>query len=339
MRIKRRDVLLGLVGLSLPIISSSCTNLTHNQSISSSPSPSLVTSSGSSIVRIGYQRFSELDLIRTRGELDRLLKEQGVQVEWSFFQSGPPMLEAMNTGNLDIAGVGEAPPIFAQAAGAQFFYIASTPRGPQTQDIVVPKNSSIQSPADLRGKKVALQRGSSGHYLLVQVLRDQNIPVEEVEVVPLSPADARAAFEQGTVDAWSIWDPFLGVIEATGNARNLSLGRDRRAFFLASQNFVNTYPERVKTFLLEAKQTEEWGRQNTKAIAQQFAEELKIDVAILEKANQRRGWGLLPITPESIISQQLVADTFYELDIVPKSVQISDVTLPEQVYAQLFPST
>ena len=186
---------------------------------------------------------------------------------------------------------------------------------------------------------MALQRGSSAHYLLVQVLRDQNIPVNEVEVVPLSPADARAAFEQGTVDAWSIWDPFLGVIEATGNARNLSLGRDRRAFFLASQNFVNTYPERVKTFLLEAKQTEEWGQKNTKAIAQQFAEELKIDVTILEKANQRRGWGLLPITPESIVTQQRVADTFYELDIVPKSVQISDVTLPEQVYAQLYPST
>ncbi|MBD2312790.1 aliphatic sulfonate ABC transporter substrate-binding protein [Desertifilum sp. FACHB-1129] len=337
MHLKRRDVLFGLLGFSLPVISSSCANRSEAPNLSSTTSPT--PQPGLSAVRIGYQRFSELDLIRTRGELDRQLQQQGVKVEWSFFQSGPPMLEAMNTGSLDIAGVGEAPPIFAQAAGTQFFYIASTPRGLKTQDIVVPKTSSIQSPEDLRGKKVALQRGSSAHYLFVQVLRDRNIPIEEVEIVPLSPADARAAFEQGTVDAWSIWDPFLGVIEATGNVRNLNLGRDRRAFFLASQNFVNTYPDRVKAFLLEAKLTEEWGQQNARAIAQQFSEELKIDVAILEKANQRRGWGLLPITPEAIAAQQRVADTFYELAIIPKSIQVAEVTVPEQIYAQLYPST
>lgn len=345
-RFKRRDVLLGLAGLSLPLITSSCTGDTSSspQATSSaseqSPAASPAASSGqaASTIRIGYQRFTDLDLIRTRGILDQRLKEQGVGTEWIFFQSGPPMLEAMNAGSLDFGGVGEAPPIFAQAAGTQFYYVASTPRGPETQDIVVPANSAIQSPADLRGKKVALQKGSSAQYLLVQVLQENNVPVNEVEIVSLSPADARAAFEQGTVDAWSIWDPFLAVIEDTGKARNLKVGRDRRAFFLASQAFAKDSPDLVKIVLEEAKANEAWGEQNTRQIAEQYSKDLKIEADILEKANQRRKWGLFPIDDNTLAAQQKVADTFYELKIVPKQVQIKDVALPAEEYSKLYPS-
>lgn len=344
MSLKRRDILLGLAGLSLPLIASSCTGESQSSSPSpsatQSPSASPTTASGTTpaTVRIGYQRFSELDLIRTRGVLDQRLKEQGSNVEWIFFQAGPPMLEAMNAGSLDFGGVGEAPPIFAQAAGTQFYYVGSTPRGPDTQDIVVRQDSPIQSASDLRGKRVALQRGSSAHYLLVQVLQENNIPPNEVEIVPLPPADARAAFEQGTVDAWSIWDPFLAVVEGTGTIRNLDVGRDRRAFFLASQSFANENPDLLKLILEAAKENETWGQQNTRQIAEQFAGELQIDVDILEKTNQRRGWGLLPIDDSVLETQQRVADTFYNLQIVPKQVQVRDATLPAEEYAKVFPS-
>jgi sulfonate transport system substrate-binding protein len=270
--------------------------------------------------------------------LDQRLKEQGINVEWVFFQAGPPMLEAMNAGSLEFGGVGEAPPIFAQAAGTQFYYVGSTPRGPETQDIVVRKDSPIQTAADLRGKKVALQRGSSAHYLLVLVLQENNIPLDSVEVVSLPPADARAAFEQGTVDAWSIWDPFLAVIEGTNTIRNLKVGRDRRAFFLASQSFAKEKPDQLKLILEAAKENESWGQQHTREIAETFAEDLKIDVGILEKANARRNWGLLPIDDNTLAAQQKVADTFYTLRIVPKQVQVRDVALPPEEYAKIYPS-
>lgn len=343
--IKRRDVLLGLAGLSLPLVASSCAGGPQS-SPQSSASPSeqspgaspASTGKAVSTVRIGYQRFAELDLIRTRGILDQRLKEQGIGTEWIFFQAGPPLLEAMNAGSLDFGGVGEAPPIFAQAAGTQFYYVGSTPRGPKTQDIVVLQDSPIQSAADLRGRKVALQKGSSAHYLLVLTLQENNIPLDEVEVVPLPPADARAAFEQGTVDAWSIWDPFLAVIEDTGKIRNLKVGRDRKAFFLASQAFTKDSPDLVKIILEEAKANEEWGQQHTKQIAEQYSKDLKIDAATLEKANQRREWGLLPINDDVLAAQQKVADTFYELKIVPKQIQIKDVALSSEDYRKIYPS-
>jgi len=159
------------------------------------------------------------------------------------------MLEAMNAGKIDFGGVGESPPIFAQAGGAQFYYVSATPLSPQTQDIVVLKNSPIQSAADLKGKQIALQKGSSAHYLLLKVLEEQGISIQDIESVSLPPADARAAFEQGNVDAWSIWDPFLAVAQGTGNIRNLNLGREWRTYFLASQQFANSQPESVKTIL------------------------------------------------------------------------------------------
>lgn len=348
MRLKRRTVLSGLLGLSLPFAVSGCTSSTQSTSSpSASPatgsSPTASSASGGSVaantVRLGYQRFSELDIIRTRGTLDKLLEAQGAKAEWTFFQAGPPLLEAMNAGSIDFGGVGESPPIFAQAAGAQFYYVASTPRGPKTQDIVVPKDSPIKSPADLRGKRVAFQKGSSAHYLLVTVLKEAGLSVDDVEPVSLSPADARAAFEQGNVDAWSIWDPFLAVIEGTGKIRNLGLGRPRKTFFLGAKSFVDSRPEFVKSILETAKENETWGQANIKQVAEQFAAELKIDAPILEIANERREWGLFPITRDTQTGQQKVADTFYDLKLIPKSIKVTDAVIPAETYTKIYPSS
>jgi sulfonate transport system substrate-binding protein len=340
-RIKRRTVLFGLAGLSLPLIASACAGGSSDSQTTTEPaSNSSAAPNGSqeaAIARIGYQRFSDLDLIRIRGVLEQSLQEQNVTTEWSFFQAGPPLLEAMNAGSLDFGGVGDAPPIFAQAAGAQFYYVGVTPRGPETQDIIVRNDSPIKTAADLAGKKVALQRGSSAHYLLVEVLREQNIPVEQVEVVSLPPADARAAFEQGTVDAWSIWDPFLAVAEATGNVKSLKVGRERRAFFLASKEFAESRPDLVKIILQAARENEQWGQQNARQIAEQFAGELDIDADILELVNQRRQWGLFPVDESVLAAQQRVADTFYEIGVIPQAIQVNEVALPERDYAQVFP--
>ena len=209
MYLKRRTVLSGLIGLSIPLIASSCSSGASDSKTTSQASPN----AGGSTIRIGYQKATELDLLRTRGELDKKLKDLGATAEWALFPSGPPMLEAMNAGKIDFGGVGESPPIFSQAAGGQFYYVAFTIWSSESQDIVVAKNSPIQTPADLRGKKVVLQKGSSAHYLLLETLQAANIPVDQVQVISLSPADARGAFEQGSVDAWSIWDPFLAVAQ------------------------------------------------------------------------------------------------------------------------------
>ncbi|HEY9644012.1 MAG TPA: aliphatic sulfonate ABC transporter substrate-binding protein [Coleofasciculaceae cyanobacterium] len=342
MHFKRRTVLSGLLGLSIPLIASSCTSHSSTSTTASSTtaSNSAATPSASpdGIVRIGYQKSTELDLLRARGELDQKLKGLGATVEWSLFSSGPPMLEAMNAGKIDFGGVGDAPPIFAQAAGGQFYYVSVTPLSAETQDIVVPKDSPIQTPADLKGKKIALAKGSSAHYLLLRTLADANLSVDQVEVVALSPADARAAFEQGDVDAWSIWDPFLSVAQKNGNIRDLKVGRERRNYFLASQQFTKDQPVLLKAVLEETKENGDWVAQNIKTVAQKFAKDIKVNEDVLEKVYQRRSWQVLPVDNKIQTVQQEVADTFYKSKIIPKSIQVKDAFLPPEEYAKIFPS-
>lgn len=338
MQFKRRTVLSGLVGLSLPLIVSSCTDNSSKTATSQSPEPASSNTTGSTTVRIGYQKATELDLLRSRGNLDKRIKDLGGTVEWSLFPAGPPMLEAMNAGKIDFGGVGESPPIFSQAAGGQFYYVSYTPLTAESQDIVVAENSDIQTPADLKGKKVALQKGSSAHYLLLKVLEENNIAANEVEVISLPPADARAAFEQGNVNAWSIWDPFLAVAQKNGNIRNLKVGRERRTFFLSAQQFAKDQPDLLKVVLNEAKQNGLWVKQNLREVAEQFSKDISIDVAILEEVYKRRSWDVLPIDDQIQEAQQQVADTFYKAQVIPKALTVKEVFMSSEDYTKVFPA-
>ena len=176
------------------------------------------------VVSIGFQKYGKLVLLESKGTLEGKLKAAGYQVVWTEFPSGPPLLEALNVGAIDFGNTGEAPPIFAQAAGAPIQYVAYEPPAPKGEAILVPKDSKIASVADLKGRKVALNKGSNVHYLLVKALEKAGVKYSEIEPVFLAPADARAAFERGAVDAWVIWDPFQAAAEAATGARTLADG-------------------------------------------------------------------------------------------------------------------
>src|SRR3977135_2512690 len=167
------------------------------------------------VVRIGFQKYGKLVLLKSKGTLEDKLKAAGYKVVWTEFPSGPPLLEALNVGALDFGNNGEAPPIFAQAAGAPIQYVAFEPPAPKGEAILVQKDSKLNSVADLRGKKVALNKVSNFHYLLVKALERAGVKYSEIEPVFLAPADARAAFERGSVDAWGIWARF----QAAGASR------------------------------------------------------------------------------------------------------------------------
>jgi ABC-type nitrate/sulfonate/bicarbonate transport system substrate-binding protein len=122
------------------------------------------------VIRIGFQEYGNLVLLKGKGDLERRLAPLGFQVAWTEFPAGPPLLEAINAGAIDFGSVGEAPPIFAQAAGTPFVYVAHEPPAPKGEAILVPKDSKITSVSDLKGKRVALNKGSNVHYLLVRAL-------------------------------------------------------------------------------------------------------------------------------------------------------------------------
>ena len=199
------------------------------------------------LLRIGYQKSASLlALQKAQGSLERRLAALQADVKWVEFPAGPQLLEGLNVGSVDVGFVGEAPPIFAQAAGANFIYIGNDPAAPQAEAIVVPKESTSRTLADLKGRRIALNKGSNVHYLLVRALEKAGLKYSDIQPVFLPPADARAAFEKGAVDAWVIWDPFLAAVEKQTGARILADGRglvNNHAFYLAERQFTQKHPQ------------------------------------------------------------------------------------------------
>lgn len=284
------------------------------------------------LLRIGYQKYGTLTLLKARGTLEKRLAPQGITVKWTEFPAGPQLLEGLNVGAIDFGTVGEAPPIFAQAAGAQLAYIGNEPPAPTAEAIVVPKGSGLKTVADLRGKRVALNKGSNVHYLLVRQLERAGVAYSEIQPVYLPPADARAAFERGAVDAWVIWDPFLAAAEKQLGARVLADGRtadgknvvSNHQFYLASRPYAQARPDIVTTILDELAQLGAWAEKNPKETTAVLTRETGLDPAVLELAVSRFSYGAKPVTADVLAEQQRIADAFQTLRLIPKPIRVAD---------------
>ena len=262
------------------------------------------------------------------GFLPNFLADQGVNVQWTEFPGGPQLLEGLNVGSIDFGTTGEAPPIFAQAAGADLLYVAHEPPAPTSEAILVPKDSALKSVSELKGKKIALNKGSNVHYLLVRALEDAGLKYSDIQPVYLPPADARAAFERGSVDAWVIWDPFQAAAEHQLQARTLRNGEGLVAnhqFYLAARPYAEKHPEVVNVLVEEIRSVGGWIRQNSAEATQQVAPLLGLSPEITRTAVERQAYGAQLITPDVVEAQQQIADTFSDLKLIPKRLSIKDV--------------
>ena len=279
------------------------------------------------MVRIGFQKYGKLVLLKSQGSLEQKLKPLGYRVSWTEFPSGPPLLEALNVGAIDFGVAGETPPIFAQAAGAPLVYLAYDPPAPQGEAILVPKDSTLKSVADLKGKKVALNKGSNVHYLLVKALEKAGLKYADIQPVFLAPSDALAAFSRGSVDAWVIWDPYEAAAEVSTGARILADGTGLVAnyqFYFASKNFLASDAKAVDVALEALNETDAWTKSNIQAVAEQLSPSVGLAASVLAVSLRRESYGILPISDEVIASQQRIADTFLRLGLVPKAVTVAD---------------
>jgi sulfonate transport system substrate-binding protein len=288
-------------------------------------------------VRIGYQKYGTLTLLKGRGTLERRLAEKHITVKWTEFPAGPQLLEGLNVGSIDFGTVGEAPPIFAQAAGANLVYVGNEPPSPGSEAIVVPKTSNLRSLADLKGRKIALNKGSNVHFLLVKALEKAGIAYADIQPVYLPPADARAAFERGAVDAWAIWDPFLAAAEKQLGARVLADGRGLVAnhqFYLAARDFARQNPELVRIVLDELAKVDEWGRTHPQEVSAILAAQTGLAPDVVALAAQRYAYGVKPVTPEVLKAQQDIADVFHKLKLIPKPIVVRDAQPPSNLLAK-----
>lgn len=277
--------------------------------------------------RIGYQKPSiTLVLAKAKKTFEAKLASLGCTVSWAEFTSGPPMMQALAANAIDFAFTGEPPVIFAQAAHTDLVYVAATQPGPHNVGILKPPGSKLDNVAGLKGKRVAVTKGSSAHYLLVAALEHANVPYESVEKIFLQPADAHAAFASGDVDAWSIWDPFYAGAQAAG-ATLLVDGEGlmpARSFYSAGRDFANKNPDILIQAIAILNAQEEWERTNQSETAALISPEIGLPTSILEIWFARQKYGVEKVTPEIFAGQQKIADTFFKLGLIPDPVRVAD---------------
>lgn len=277
-------------------------------------------------LRIGYQKGS-ISLVLAKQH--RLLEQRfaNTHVQWIEFPAGPQMLEALNIGSLDIGSTGDIPPIFAQAAGADLLYIGAEPAKPKAEVILVPKSSPITSVAELKGKRVALQKGSSAHNLLLRSLASVGLSMRDVQPVYLAPADARAAFERGSIDAWAIWDPYYSAIDLEGKARLLADGEGLGLigpFMLGARGYVEANGDFIKRLLAQISEAEALTRTDEAGSVRVLAQFMGLPEEVVRRSfSHRPASPLIPVSEDIVAAQQRTAQLFYENRLLPKRVDIA----------------
>ncbi|MEU4240991.1 aliphatic sulfonate ABC transporter substrate-binding protein [Actinoplanes sp. NPDC026619] len=277
---------------------------------------------GGGTLRVGYQRFGGLSLLKARNDAPG--------VTWSLFESGPALTEAIKAGAIDIGQTGEAPPIFAAAARTPFKIAAVGAPSPKSEAVLVKKSRGFKSFADLKGKTVALNKGSNVHWLLVRLLEANHMTLTDINVKYLKPAEGRPAFDNDQVDAWIIWDPYFALAEspdvqiladATGVANN-------REYVLVSSDAADKKTEQIKSFLTTYEKTTAWGIANPDERAKVLAPELKIDEPRTKRALARAAQPVAPLTGEIGTELQGIADGFTQLELIPVKVDVSALIDP-----------
>jgi sulfonate transport system substrate-binding protein len=274
------------------------------------------TAAGSSTpvkLRVGYQKSSTLiTILKARGSLEHALAPLGVSVTWNEFASGLPLTEALNADAVDFsADVADTVPVFAQAAHARFVYVAQEAPSPGAQAIIVKRDGPLHTLADLKGQRIAVTKAAGSHYLLLAALGKAGLAPADVHISYLTPADGRAAFERGSVDAWVTWDPYVAAVDKAPDVRILANGEglaSYQRYYLASSSFAAAHPDVINLVVAQLTSAGVWVRAHPD------------DAATIERANARRSYAVRAVEVQNFGEQQKIADTFYRAGLLPAPV-------------------
>ena len=278
-------------------------------------------------LRVGYQKGSiALVIAKEKGLLEKRFAD--TKIQWIEFPAGPQMLEALNIGALDLGSTGDIPPLFAQAAGADLVYVGAEPAKPAAETILVRKDSPLQSVADLKGKKVAFQKGSSSNNVLLRALNKAGLSFKDIQPIYLTPADARAAFEQGSVDAWAIWDPYASLALIEGHSRLLADGTGldlSGPIYSARREYAKQYPDFVHAVLDQLTAAEALTRSQRQQSIDILTGSMGLpELVITRYLDNRPPSPILPIDAKIIAAQQATADLFFQNKLLPKKINVEE---------------
>ncbi|KKZ20031.1 ATPase AAA [Serratia marcescens] len=296
----------------------------HSPAISAAPLPERE-------LRIGYQKFGNLGVLKARQSLEQHFAAQRISVLWSEFPAGPQLLHALDGDEIDFGTTGEVPPIFAQAQGNALVYVGFEPPAPQSVAMVVPQDSPIRSAADLRGKRIALNKGSNVHYLLLQMLDEQGLTLNDVRIVYAPPKYPLSATDLQAVDAWMMWDPLLSDAQRSGELRVIADGTQRvlnQQFYLARREFAERSGDLLQPLMQALQHTGRYIAAQPREAARHLSDELGLASASLELALSRRSHEIRAMDVQVIRQQQSIADRFYALGLLPKAIAVREAVWP-----------
>jgi sulfonate transport system substrate-binding protein len=261
--------------------------------------------------------------------LEKRLGDKGFGISWDLFDN---VIPPMNAGAVDFHGdVADAIPVFTQSTGAPLTFYAREAGSPSAEAIIVRAESPIRTIADLKGKTVAVSRGSGCHFILAGALKRAGLNFRDITPAYLVPPDAAIAFERGSIDAWAIWDPFLAITEAKLSTRTLADATGFSSYsryYTVNNTFVAAHPDLVAIVFGALVETGQWLKKNPQAAAEKLVPLWGgIPQSIIETVNRRRGYFVEPVSKDGLGEQQAIADTFFDAGLIPKRIDATDVRI------------
>jgi sulfonate transport system substrate-binding protein len=286
------------------------------------------TASGD-VLHVGSQRGGTKALMLASGALEGA----PYRVEWSEFPAAQTLLEAIGAGAVDVGMVGDAPFQFAYQSGSPIKAVAvqsATSRPRESLAILVPARSRIVDAGGLRGKRIATTRGSVGHYLLLRALDAKGLKPADVRLIFLAPGDAKAAFDTGSIDAWSIWSPYSGTALAQG-ARVVADGADYLSgygFDAANAGAATTKKAILTDYLQRESRALDWARAHPEDYAEVLAKETGLPLKIALFHAKHLPMARVPVDATVKAEERDVVAQFRKAGVLTGDRPLDDAYLP-----------
>ncbi len=290
---------------------------------------------------------SELEVGDQSGLIQALLsaagEDQGLSytLDWHPFGTGTALMEALSAAAVDVGVVGNAPPVFAQAGGFDVRVVAAAEGAQNNNALLVQDAAAIARPADLKGKRIAVAKGTSGHYLLLAALAEAGLGIKDVNVIYASPIDAQNAFASGKLDAWAVWYPFVGQATSRGAHKLLDgsqwpeTGLNFTVASLAALNAPHK-AELLGDFIQRLARAQAWATDHPAAWAERLAQVTRLPLPLVQEMLAQQSLRYVPLDARVSALQQRLADRFAEARLIPRPLDVADAF--DDRYNRLLPA-
>lgn len=280
-----------------------------------------VAAQGRPLLKAGDQKGGLRALLEAADELRNLPYD----IQWTEFPAAAPLAEALNAGAVDSGPIGDAPAIFALAAGARIKIIGVNRSDPYGTAVLVRPDAPLRRAADLKGRNIGTNRGSIGHFVALKALASAGLKPDDANLRFLPPADAKLALVNGSIDAWATWEPYTAMAETSGHARVLVSGRglwSGLSFLAATDGALATKRDILRDFLQRVVRAQRWSYRHVDDFSAALARIIGIPREAARLQFERRHQEWRPLDDTIIAEQQRTADFYLGAGLLKKRLDV-----------------